>query len=295
MSNSPFDAQSTAEQVTEGLDLSGQTYLLTGCNSGLGYETARVLGARGARIIGLARTKQTAANALTALKVQGEAVACDLADLASVRRAVAEIEGLAVLDGLIANAGIMALPTLQQIAGYERQFFVNHIGHFVLVTGLLDRLSERARVVMLSSGAHRYASQGLELDNLSGETDYEPWRMYGRSKLANIFFARALTTRFAGGQRTAVAVHPGVIETNLGRHVADIDGMYSKLRHMMKTVAQGAATQCYAATHPSLAGVSGVYLSDCAVSETTPATLEDGQAEMLWTRSAEIAASAPNA
>ena len=81
---------------------------------------------------------------------------------------------------------------------------MNHIGHFVLVTGLLDRLTERGRVVMLSSGAHRYAAQGMELDNLSGERDYAAWRMYGRSKLANILFARSLAQRFAGSERIAI-------------------------------------------------------------------------------------------
>lgn len=289
MSDKVFDAQSTAEEVTEGLDLSGRTYLITGCNSGLGFETARVLAARGARIIGLSRSKETATDALAALAIDGDAVACDLGDLASVRRAVTEVQALAPLDGLIANAGIMALPTLQQIAGYERQFYVNHMGHFVLVTGLLDRLTDDGRVVLLSSGAHRFAKLGMELDNLSGETDYDPWRMYGRSKLANILFARSLAERFAQSRRTAVALHPGVIETNLGRHIVEREAMYERLRPNLKTVGQGAATQCFAAAHPSLAGVSGVYLSDCAVAETIPAGRDDVLAEALWARSEQIA------
>ena len=286
-----FDATSTAEQVTAGLDLAGQTILITGCNSGLGFESARVLGSRGARIIGLARTREKAAEALASLGVVGDAVPCDLGDLASVRAAVAEIQALAPIDVLLANAGIMALPTLQQIEGYERQFFVNHMGHFVLVTGLLDRLTATGRVVLLSSGAHYYAKLGMELDNLSGESDYDAWRMYGRSKLANILFARGLARRFEGSAKTAVAVHPGVIETNLGRHVLNREAMYDKLRPMMKTVGQGAATQCFAAVHPSMSDVTGVYLSDCAIKETIPAGADDALAEALWQRSVEIAAS----
>ncbi len=291
MTEQTFGAESTAEQVTEGLDLTSKTYLITGCNSGLGYETARVLALRGARIVGLARTQEKARGALDDLGIEGDAVACELSDLGSVRAAVESVRGLAQLDGLIANAGIMALPELRQVAGYESQFFTNHIGHFVLVTGLLDRLTSDGRVVMLSSGAHRFAKRGMELDNLSGEGEYEAWRMYGRSKLANLLFANSLAKRFEGTARTANSLHPGVIETNLGRHVPDRDAMYEELRPMLKSVGQGAATQCYVATHPDLASVSGVYFSDCAPAETLECGRDAALAEQLWTRSEEIARS----
>ncbi len=283
-----FGATSTAEEVTEGLDLSGDTWLITGCNSGLGYETARVLGKRGARIIGLARTEAKAAEALAALGVEGWPVECELSNLDSVRSAVEIVRALGKLDGIMANAGIMALPELEQVDGYERQFYTNHIGHFALVTGLLDRLMLKGRVVILSSGAHHFAKEGLELDNLSGEDDYDPWRMYGRSKLANILFARSLATRFAGSERTANSVHPGVIATNLGRHVPDKEAMYERLKPMLKTVEQGAATQCYVAVHPDNAGITGEYFADCAVAETIPAGQDDSLAEALWRRSKSI-------
>lgn len=285
-----FGKHSTAEEVTADLDLTGQTWLVTGCNSGLGLETIRVLALRGARIIGLARTVAKAAAALESVGATGEAVACDLGDLATVRAAVATVQGLGALDGIIANAGIMALPECEQIHGYERQFFVNHVGHFVLVTGLLDQLTDAGRVVIVSSGAHRYAKRGLELDNLSGEDEYEAWRMYGRSKLANILFARALTHRFEGTQRTANSLHPGVIETNLGRHVPNREQMYESLKNIMRTVEQGAATQVYLATRPELADVSGEYFSDCAVAETIPAGQDDALAETLWARTEAIVA-----
>ena len=292
MTHTPeFGASSTAEEVTEGLDLTGRTWLITGVNSGLGYESARVLALRGARIVGLARTKQKADAALEALGIQGAGVACELSDLSSVRAAVEAVGGLDRLDGILANAGIMALPKLQQVHGYERQFFTNHLGHFVLVTGLIDRLTAGGRVVILSSGAHMYAARGLELENLAGTEDYDAWRMYGRSKLANILFARSLASRFVGSGRTANSVHPGVIETNLGRHVRDREGMYERLKHMLKTVEAGAATQCYVATRPELADVSGVYFSDCAPKETLAAGRDDILAEELWERSKEIAAS----
>lgn len=287
---SEFGKHSTAEEVTADLDLTGQTWLVTGCNSGLGLETTRVLALRGARIIGLARTAAKAAAAMDAVGATGEAVACDLGDLATVRAAVEAVKAFGPLDGIIANAGIMALPEREQIHGYERQFFVNHIGHFALVTGLIDQLTDAGRVVIVSSGAHHYAKRGLELDNLSGEHEYDAWRMYGRSKLANILFARALTRRFEGTGRTANSLHPGVIETNLGRHVPNREQMYESLRGIMRTVEQGAATQCYVATRPELAEVSGEYFSDCAITETLPAGKDDDLAEQLWARSEAIVA-----
>ena len=289
---SAFDKTSTAEDVTAGLDLSGQTWLVTGCNSGLGYETTRVLTLRGAHVIGLARTAEKASAAFDEMGITATAIPCDLGDLDSVRTALKSIVGLAKLDGIVANAGIMALPELEQIHGYEKQFFVNHMGHFVLVTGLLDRLTDAGRVVMLSSAAHRYADRGIELDNLSGDDEYHPWRMYGRSKLANILFARALATRFEGTARTANALHPGVIETNLARHVPNPEQMFAQLKPMMKTIPQGAATQCYVATRPELADVSGKYFSDCGVVDTSaPGSDDAAVAEALWAKSEEIAAS----
>ena len=286
-----FGFHTTAEQVTKGLDLSGHTYLITGCNSGLGYETARVLALRGARIIGLARTEAKASKALGALGIDGVSVACELSDLDSVRAAVARVRQEAPIDGLIANAGIMALPTLQQAGGYELQFYTNHIGHFALVTGLLDRLATGGRVVMLSSGAVQMAPEaGIELDNLSGERDYHPWKNYGQSKLANLLFARSLAARL-DADKTANSLHPGVIFTNLGRHVENPEAMYERMKKMLKTVEQGASTQCYVATHPDNASVRGAYFSDCAVAKPRHAKADDDAlAEALWERSEAIIA-----
>ena len=276
-----FDFHSTAEQVTDGIDLTGKTWLITGVNSGLGYESARVLALRGARIIGAARTEQKARDALAALHIDGQAVACELSDLPSVRRAVEAVKGVGVpLDGLMANAGIMALPELKQQDGVELQLFTNHVGHFVLVTGLLDSLTARGRVVILSSGAHHMAKRGLELDNLSGETDYEPWRMYGRSKLANILFTKSLARRLEGTGRTANALHPGVIKTNLSRHIEDAESMFATMT--LKTIPEGAATQCYVATHPDVAKISGSYFADCALAKTSEFAKDEGLADALW-------------
>ncbi len=289
---SGFGYASTAEEVTEGINLSGKTALVTGVNSGLGQETARVLAMRGAHIIAVARSMEKAEAAAAEL---GDAtpVACELSSPASVRACVASVSALdREIDMLICNAGIMALPKLQQECGYELQFFTNHIGHFILVTGLLDSLSETARVVMLSSEGHRLATRGIELDNLSGEKNYSRWRAYGRSKLANLLFAVELASQFEGTNRTANAVHPGVIRTNLGRHMngvmnagyAAIDLVYAK------SIAQGAATTCYVATYAALGDVSGQYFSDCNLAKATRTGRNKDVAKQLWTASEELVA-----
>ena len=158
---SGFGYGSTAEEVTAGLSLDGKAYLLTGCNSGLGLETLRVLTLRGAHVIGAARTLEKARAACASVKGRTTPVACELAEPSSVRACVATVKALNVpIDGIICNAGIMALPKLNQAHGYELQFFTNHIGHFILVTGLIDALAAAARVTMLSSSAHKWRAQG---------------------------------------------------------------------------------------------------------------------------------------
>ncbi len=292
MTTAEFGFDSTSEEVTRGIDLSGTSWLITGFNSGLGEETARVLALRGAHIVGTARTASKAAEAFERLGIEGTPIACELASVASVRAAVDAVRDTGIaLDGIIANAGIMALPELRQQDGFELQFFTNHVGHFALVTGLIDQLTDEGRVVVLSSMAHTMARErGLELDNLSGERDYHPWRMYGRSKLANILFARSLARRFAeaGSRRTANALHPGVIKTNLSRHIPDAEGMFSRMTVTLKTVEQGAATQCFVATHPSLSSANGQYFSDCQEARAIPAAYDDALAELLWARTEEI-------
>ena len=217
---SRFGYGSTAEDVTVGLSLNAKTYLLTGCNSGLGLETLRVLTLRGGNVIAAARTLEKARVACASVKGRTTPIACELAEPASVRACVATVKAVNVpIDGVICNAGIMALPKLNQTYGYELQFFTNHIGHFILVIGLIDALAADARVTMLSSSLHKSAPKaGIEFDNLSGEKGYSAWRAYGQSKMANLLFAKELARRFSGTARVANALHPGVIfDTNLQR------------------------------------------------------------------------------
>lgn len=294
---SGFGYASTAEEVTAGLDLSGKTVLITGVNSGLGEESARVLALRGARILGLARTTAKADEACAALSGSGGSAlpfACELSDVSSVQSCVAALKQSAgPIDVLLCNAGVMALPKRELVHGQERQFFTNHIGHFMLVTGLLNQLSDTARVVMLSSRAHTGApAAGIQLDDLSMQHNYTPYAAYGQSKLANLLFARALAKRFTGTARTANAVHPGVIFTKLPRHMGGLVGALGPVAAAiaMKNVQQGAATQCYVATHPSLAAVSGEYFSDCNLAQSSRHGRDAELAESLWVASEQIVA-----
>jgi NAD(P)-dependent dehydrogenase (short-subunit alcohol dehydrogenase family) len=294
---SGFGYGSTADEVTRGLDLHGRTMLVTGCNSGLGRETARVLALRGARVIGTGRTVDKAREGLQPSTGDVLPLACELSQPASVRACVDAIKrDGARLDAVICNAGIMALPELRQAYGIELQFFTNHIGHFMLVNGLVDQLAPAGRVVVVSSNAHRRApAAGIELDNLSGARDYEPWKAYGQSKLANILFTKELARRLGDGGRTVNTLHPGVIATNLGRALPGVARLALRVATplVMKDAAQGAATQVYLATNPAVARVTGQYFSDCNRAEPRPIASDAGLAVRLWDASERIVAQLP--
>jgi WW domain-containing oxidoreductase len=288
---SGFGYDSTAEEVTAGLDLSGRTVLVTGCNSGLGLETARVLALRGARIVGLARTVEKAQAALDGLPGDPLPVACELSEPESVRAAVQTVANDAPLDALIANAGIMALPERNVKHGLELQFLTNHVGHFLLVTGLLDRLTADGRVAVLSSTAHeRTYAEGIRFDDLDASRGYTRWGAYGQSKLANLLFAKHLATRLPAGQ-SANSLHPGVIWTNLGRHMNPVAGLLAGLIRpvFLKTIPSGAATQCYVATHPEMTA-NGAYFADVNVATPSAHGQDAALAERLWTETERLVA-----
>ena len=289
-----FGYGTTAEEVTAGCDLGGKTVLVTGCNSGLGLQTIRALALRGARVLATARTVEKARDACAGLKGDFLPLACELSDPASVRACVAAVKsGAAPLDAIIGNAGVMAIPKPEQKFGWELHLFTNHIGHFILITGLLDRLAPAGRVVVTASNAHRRApAAGIEFDNLSGERGYEPMRAYGASKLANILFTRELARRLGSGTQTANTLHPGVISTGITRTIPALGQLAMKMASplILKTPAQGAATQCYLATSPAVAKVTGAYYADCNPSETTPIARDMSLAARLWQESEALVA-----
>lgn len=276
--------------MTQSLDLRGRTILITGCNSGLGAELARVLALRGARIVGLGRTIERARAGCEGLP-DAVPIACDLAEPTSVLAAASAIRGLQEpLHAIVANAGIMSLPKLELAHGFERQFFTNHVGHHLLVTRSLDTLAPDGRVVMLSSSLHAAAPrEGIQFENLDGHKGYSPQKAYGQSKLANILFARHLSERLAHPRQTANAVHPGVVRTGLQRFLGAGSRMvFAAASPFFKSVQQGAATPAFVAAHPAAAGVNGAYFVDCAPATPSAEAVNADLAARLWEETERI-------
>jgi NAD(P)-dependent dehydrogenase (short-subunit alcohol dehydrogenase family) len=279
-----FGADATAEQVTAGIDLMGMTALVTGCNSGIGYETMRVLAMRGAHVLGTARSADKAREACASVAGRTTPLVLELSDFDSVVACADQVRAMDIpLDMLICNAGVL-FRDLRQVGDLEMHFVVNHLGHFLLVDRLLDAImaAPQGRVVVVGSMSHRSApSDGIQFDNLSGRG----WERsaYSHSKLANGLFALELARRLKGTNATANVLHPGVIDTNIFRHV---DLNIPKNR--WKSVAQGAATTCYVAAQPSLAKVSGVYFSDCNPEEPSAQMRDAAMAQRLWDVSEEL-------
>jgi len=293
----PYGADSTAEEVTAGLDLTGKTALVTGCNSGIGYETMRVLALRGAHVFGSGRTMKKATDACNSVTGHTTPIVIELTDCGSIVAAANEVRAQTdVIDMLICNAGVMQIQQLEQVRGIEKQFAVNHLGHFVLVHRLLPQVvaAPQGRIVVVSSGSaiRSTPEQGIEFDNLSGERGYDPALAYGQSKLANVLFTLELARQLEGTNATANALRPGVIPTNLGRHMArwKVVTLETVGRLFTKTIPQGAATTCYVATAPALHNISGYFFNHCNPHRPGGHTEDREMAARLWALSEELTA-----
>jgi NAD(P)-dependent dehydrogenase (short-subunit alcohol dehydrogenase family) len=280
---SSFGPEATAEEVTAGIDLSGKIAVVTGCNSGIGYETMRVLALRGAHVIGTARSLEKGREAAASVTGQVTPVVLELTDNDSIVACADEINSMNVpIDMLIFNAGVL-FRDLRQVRGLEMQFVVNHLGHFLLGNHLMDRVvqAEAGRVVVVGSTAHqRVPEGGIQFDNLSGDGWHQ--QAYGHSKLANGLYSHELSRRLAGTRATSNVIHPGGVRTNILRNT-DIDAS-----RFGKTPEQGAATQCYVATNPALAGVTGQYFADCNPAEESEHQSDAAMAARLWQVSEEM-------
>ena len=299
-----FGAQSTTDDVLGGIDLSGKRILVTGASAGLGVETVRALAAHGATVIGAARDLAKAKGALAKAGAKYDSlVELDLASLAACRKAgAAVLAQKQPLDAIVANAGVMAIPTLTHTAdGFETQFGTNHLGHFTFVNRIAPLLRAGGRVVVLSSAGHRFADVDLDDPGFANK-DYHPFVAYGRSKTANILYAVALDARLKGRGVRVNAVHPGVIQTELGRHMTP--AMIQQITGAapggaptisFKTIPQGAATSVWSGFTAQAEAVGGRYCEDCHVAELTDdMTVRQGvrgyavdpaRAEALWAKS----------
>ncbi len=306
--NSPFDRNSTGEEVLAEKELAGKVAIVTGGYSGIGIETTKALAAKGVKVIVPVRSKEKAEENLKEIEGEIETALLDLSDLSSVSSFADQVlSGVAKLDFLINNAGIMACPETRVGPGWEAQFGVNHMGHFALTKRLMPLLkgTEGARVISLTSTGHKISD--IRWDDIQFETgDYEKWQAYGQSKTANALFANALSRRLKDSGGLAFSVHPGGIFTPLQRHLPkeemvmlgwiNEDGSPSELaKQGFKTPEQGCSTTLWAATSELLDGMPGVYCEDCNIASPTdnsnpmgryfgvdPHGCDDESAERLW-------------
>ena len=277
---SSFGAESTASDVLSGIALEGRVALITGASGGLGAEAARALAERGAAISRAVRDMAKGEGVAESIRSSTgndriDLVQVELSSPDSVRACARSwLERHGELHLLINNAGIMACPLDRSKEGWEMQFAANHLGHFLLTALLVPALRAGApsRIVNLSSAGHRLA--GVDFDDIHFERrDYDKWIAYGQSKSANVLFSCELDRRLQRDGIRAYAVHPGVIFTELARHLTpdDIKDLMDRSPGdgglVFKSVEAGAATTVYAATAPELAGKGGLYLEDCRIAE----------------------------
>ena len=318
---SVFSATSTTDDVLAGINLRGKQILVTGVSAGLGVETARSLAAHGAHVVGAARDLVKAEAATVPVKKDAasnggsfELVELDLASLKSVRAcADALLAKGQPFDVVIANAGVMATPFGHTADGFETQFGTNHLGHFVFVNRIAPLIRKGGRLINLSSSGHRFSNVDLADPNFE-RTPYHPFVAYGRSKTANILFAVAFDKRHRDRGVRAAAVHPGAIQTELGRHMDPgafqpiIDQMNQQLAaegkpaFQFKTIPQGAATSVWAAVVAPADEIGGRYCENCHVGKIVPDNvtinaisegvrgyaLDPDNAEALWKKSEEL-------
>ncbi|KAG7473267.1 hypothetical protein MATL_G00093920 [Megalops atlanticus] len=279
--------------------LDGKTVLITGANTGIGKETAVDLATRGARVILACRDMtraNTAADEIRQRSGNGNVVIkmLDLASLQSVRNLAKDIlENEERLDILINNAGVMMCPKWRTEDGFEMQFGVNHLGHFLLTNCLLDLLKKSApsRIVNVSSLAHEKGE--IYFDDINLDKDYCPQKSYRQSKLANVLFSQELAARLEGTGVTVYSLHPGVIRTELGRHFWPTIPLWKRiifqpLLLLIKSPWEGAQTTIYCAVEESLEKTSGLYYSDCAPKEAAPQGHDAATAKKLWDVSASM-------
>jgi NAD(P)-dependent dehydrogenase (short-subunit alcohol dehydrogenase family) len=281
--------------------MAGKVAIVTGANTGIGMETAVGLASQGVRVVITSRNAARGAEAVDDIRERTgstavDTMALDLASFASIHRFATDyLDRFDRLDVLVNNAGLVQRRRTETAEGFETTFGVNHLGHFLLTTLLLDRIqaSTPARIVVVASDAHRQARRGLDFDDLQSQRSYRPFAVYAKSKLANIYFARELARRLESRGVTANSLHPGFVGSRFAR-----DGDTGMLGNIVMTVARplalspeaGARTSVWLATSPDVEGVTGGYFAKCAPSEPTAIAQDDEAARRLWAVSEELIA-----
>ena len=273
--------------------LIGKTAIVTGANSGMGMATARALLDEGATVIMLCRSEKRGKEAYEELTKDGNSrtylILCDLGDYGSIRNFVKRVkETFTRIDILVNNAGFISLDRQETREGLERQFGINHVGHFLLTTELLDLMGEGSRIVNVASGAHKTGK--IHFDDINLHKGFNVFKAYSQSKLANVLFTRELARRVKDRGITVNCCHPGAVATNIG---IDRDTGFGRtvtrlLKPFFQTPAQGASTAIFLATDESVKDITGEYFYKCKIAKSSKRSKDMELAKRLFEFSEQL-------
>ena len=274
-------------------DLKNKIAIVTGANSGMGMATVEALSDKGATVIMLCRSEERGREAVSVLTKEKERdldlMICDLGDFASIRDFVRRVkEKYPRVDILVNNAGFISLDRQETSNGIERQFGINHLGHFLLTTLLLDWMRAGSRIVNVASGAHKAGK--IHFDDINLCHGYNVVKAYSQSKLANVLFTRELAARLKGRGITVNCCHPGAVATNMGvdRETGFGKTVTGLLKPFFLTPAQGAATAIYLASDDAVAHISGGYFYKCRIAKSSKRSKSRKTARRLYELSEEL-------
>lgn len=275
------------------MNLQGKTAIVTGANSGMGMATVRALSDMGARVIMLCRSEKRGREALERLNSKKprdlDLILCDLGDYGSIRTFVSKVkESYDHIDILVNNAGFISLDRQETKEGLERQFGINHIGHFLLTTSLLDLMGEGSRIVVVASGAHKTGK--IHFDDINLHKGFNVFKAYSQSKLANVLFTRELARRVKDKGITVNCCHPGAVATNIGidRETGFGKTVTGLLKPFFQTPEHGAKTAVFLATDDSVADVSGEYFYRCKIAKSSKRSKDMELAKELFELSEKL-------
>ena len=267
--------------------------IVTGANSGMGMATVEALSDEGAKVIMLCRSEKRGKEALQKLSEnkdrQIELMLCDLGDYASIRSFVSRVkEKYKKLDVLVNNAGFISLDRQVTKEGLERQFGINHIGHFLLTTELVDIMDRGSRIVNVASGAHKTGK--IHFDDINLTRGYNVIKGYSQSKLANVLFTRELARRLKDRGITVNCCHPGAVATNIGidRDTGFGKTITSLLKPFFQTPAEGARTAIFLATDESVKDITGEYFYRCRIANSSRRSKDMELAKRLYEFSEQL-------
>ena len=273
--------------------LKGKTAIVTGANSGMGLATVEALSDKGATVIMLCRSEERGKAAFARLMENRERsldlILCDLGDYESIRNCVMRVkEKYTQVDILVNNAGFISLDRQETKEGVERQFGINHLGHFLLTTQLIDMMRPGSRIVVVASGAHKVGK--IHFDDINLKKHFNVITAYSQSKLANVLFTREMARRLKKRRISVNCCHPGAVATNIGidRETGFGKTITGLLKPFFQTPAEGAGTAIYLATSDEVSNITGGYFYRCRIAKSSKRSRSRKLAKRLYDLSEEM-------